>query len=611
MKKDLIRKSRSGCGAAAISLLGLLCVAGPISAQTVVIDSDAGTIGGLGKGGTFDGATIGRVTMDTTGVTTFYLLGNLTVPNNQVVMGTGSRPIQLIVGNDLVIQAGATIDASGLGATPGPGGGAPGGAGSGGAGGAAGASAAGGTGGAGSSAPGTAGTPGATGMDGLAGLAGILGGDGYGNTGSGGAAGNGGTVGTGGAGGAGGTAGPGGGGKASHGGTGGLGSAGSAGSAGTAGGGGLNDVTGFILSGGGAGGSGGGAGGSGAGGDGGAGGGGGAGAGATASGGNGGNGGTGGAGGNGGTGGAAGAGGGVIVIRAMGRATVAGMLLAQGGAGATGTVGTAGAAGSKGVGGTTVTTGGGNGGPGNTGGTGATGARGGTGGGGAGGTIELAGSVVIGTNSVVDTTGGTHGGGNGRFLLGQNNSTPFAGTINNATETTSHGWLNADPILFDVPNAANIPELVGGADSYGLTTLSASSSFSAVVAAADGSPAALVLAPQGPAPYNNAFSDYSYLFFVNTTRQALTSPMLGVGSSATFLSPLYEGGEHHNPIFFTGSRVMLPQLNGNQVYVITIPNTNPGFFNFSATIGGTTHTLTGQTTTQFTTVGGMQVLYLP
>jgi hypothetical protein len=132
-----------------------------------------------------------------------------------------------------------------------------------------------------------------------------------------------------------------------------------------------------------------------------------------------------------------------------------------------------------------------------------------------------------------------------------------------------------------------------------------------VVAAANGAVAALVLVPQGPAPYNANFSNFNYLFLVNTSGQALTSPMLGVGSSNTFLSPLYQGGEYHNSIFLTGTRQKIAQLPADAVYAITVPNTNPGFFNISVVVGTTTHSLTGQTTGQFTTIGGMQVLYLP
>ncbi len=213
MTKDLIRTRRNGYGVSAISLLGLLCVAGPVGAQTITVDSDAGTIGGQGKGGSFDGATIDRVVMETTGITTFYLLGNVMMPNNQVVQAVGSRPVQFIIGNDLTMLAGATIDASALGATPGAGGGVPAGAaGTGGAGGSAGSGSPAGVGGAGNSAPGTSGGAGATGIDGLMGLAGLLGGDGYGNTGSGGAGGAAATGGTGGTGGTAGAGGPGGGG---------------------------------------------------------------------------------------------------------------------------------------------------------------------------------------------------------------------------------------------------------------------------------------------------------------------------------------------------------------------------------------------------------------
>src|SRR5439155_22441176 len=108
-------------------------------------------------------------------------------------------------------------------------------------------------------------------------------------------------------------------------------------------------------------------------------------------------------------------------------------------------------------------------------------------GGGAGGTIKLIGSVVTSSSSTdVDTRGGngSETGGNGRFIIGANvfGDQP---TVTGATPVQTTGILRTNPFLEGAPQTPAIAGLVVGAESYGLTTLSAPGpAYAGVVTAA-------------------------------------------------------------------------------------------------------------------------------
>ena len=429
--------------------------------------------------------------------------GDLNIGPDQIVI-TGSRPLSILVENNVTIADGASIDASAVGVQPGPGGGAPGlDSGQGGSGGSAGEG--GSLGGVGGSVTnGGDGQPGAIGQIGGSGAsggaintsgvgvgfnnlsvnahsaeAGSGGGYGYNgfSTNNGGIAGGIGQPGMAGSDGSSATAG-------SSGLPGGVGtpgasinvrdfhylSAGSAGGAGAGGGGG------FGGSGGGSG-QGGGQGGIGANGD------------IGSDGGAGGAGGTGGVGGNGGAGGRGGAGGGAFEITAYGRIRLgaSSRFVARGGDGQSGDPGQSGTAGSAGLPGENSGAPGGNrmpggqGGSGGNGSAGGDGGQGGMGGSGSGGMVRIAASVVESLPSVtVDVRGGntdSDGAGMnnaGQFLYTSNTSQPFAGGVN--------GFLGiAVDNLAVRPNeyasgaySPKIPNMVGGAEVYGLAPFSVS-----------------------------------------------------------------------------------------------------------------------------------------
>jgi hypothetical protein len=201
--------------AAAVALTAAL----PAAAAVIVVDTNAGTINGVGSGGSFNGTTFTASVVG--GVTQFRFLGDFTIDAGDTVVGTGIRGATFLAGNNANIGAGVTFDFSATGATAGAGGGKGGSGGFGGAGGGGGAFGSNGSGGAGgargtsvcsfsvgtfcityTTEAGGSGNNGASGGSGLSGSSGQAGGGGS----AGGAGINNGAVGTGGAGGGGGGA---------------------------------------------------------------------------------------------------------------------------------------------------------------------------------------------------------------------------------------------------------------------------------------------------------------------------------------------------------------------------------------------------------------------
>jgi hypothetical protein len=466
--------------------------AGP-PVDEIVIDTDAMTVTGDGDDDPSAFKGVHYLTAHTPdGLSLFFVNGDLTIADGEIVRVRGSRLLSLHVGGDMTIESGALIDAGAQMHAPGPGGGMgatpPAGGHGGERGGGQGSYRTGvytGAGGSGGSAgvcpvpyfsdpgPGAPGLPGALTSDGSGGgtggrgttHAGAAGRNAAGSAGAGGAPG---APGVGGAtptdkpGAPGGSPGMGSWFSRTNGKPGTFGTDGSQGAAGQPGGaggngfGGTNTGTGLPISAGGGGGSGGpgGGGGGGGGGEAGTGGGGGGGGGGVclAGGGRGGRGGIGGAGGNGGyggtggVGGRGGGGGGALEIVVLGRLTVDGEIRADGGVGAPpasgpapALAGKAGTDGGDGASGQSATGGyggrGGDGGDGATGGWSGAGGPGGDGGGGAGGTVRLVALQMETANAVVSVAGGTGGeagtndGGPGRFVFETPTGEAYSGTL--------------------------------------------------------------------------------------------------------------------------------------------------------------------------------------
>lgn len=615
---DRLRKSLTATGLACASLL----VAPPANSSVFDFNTDSLTLNGASSGSLYGTSFSARI--EQAGVAQFLFSGDLNFLPGDTVNITGSRALSLYAGNNAFINQATFNGLSANGANAGSGGGTGG----------AGANNAStglggestfnlnyGNGGQGAiflvspAQNGTAGGSGHAGMPGNNGSGGSNGAAGLNNSASsGGSAGSGANYyapgGGGGAFGRAGIAGNGG-----RGGTGGLGNPGAIGGSGGDGQSGMNSTTGLTLSGG-SGGSGGGQGGGGS--SGGQGGGGGGGGGADLSfvftggnGGYGGNGGAGGYGGHGGDGGSGGGGAGAIEIRAKGQVTVAGSFTAAGGNGSRGGDGLFGAAGNSGgngqAGGVYVGFQGGSGGDGGHGGYGAPGGNGGNGAGGAGGTIMLNASVVRHNGLTVNVLGGSGGGGgglpptypapagsNGRLVIGSNAPFDF-GTVGfvgggghgGGTPASAEfyaGRTGVNPYITGAPNTPYVPNLVGGAEVYGLLSLTSQSDEVTPLLGTPpaGAVAELLRLSIGPGGYAQPFSGYDMLLYVNLSARALSNPSLGIdpqGNASDWLVPLSQGGLAHDPVFGgDASPSLLDVLGGHRIYATLIPR-NGTIFN--------------------------------
>ncbi|MGE0226628.1 MAG: hypothetical protein AB7S57_25390, partial [Acetobacteraceae bacterium] len=124
----------------------LIGMAGTAQAGVITFDTDAGTIDGVGSGGTFAGVQF-FTEMLPRGVTQFRFAGDLVIGDDTTVLGVGARGASLFAGNNVLIGTNVTFDFNAQGSTAGAGGGSGGVSASGGAGGLPGGGGAGGRGG--------------------------------------------------------------------------------------------------------------------------------------------------------------------------------------------------------------------------------------------------------------------------------------------------------------------------------------------------------------------------------------------------------------------------------------------------------------------------------
>jgi hypothetical protein len=165
-------------------------------------------------------------------------------------------------------------------------------------------------------------------------------------------------------------------------------------------------------------------------------------------------------------------------------------------------------------------------------------------------------------------TDGTAGG-LGRLILGINSTIP--GNMPNLvpsdaiTNTTGPGATNPF-ISGGNTSTPYLPDLVGGAEVFGLTNVTSSDpSLASVVAnAPSGATAAVVLADGGVAGFDQ-YPGYDLLLLVNLTSETLNNPQLGVGA-AGFETVLLQGGYQDG-----GTPQTLAQLGPNQVYAMLVP----------------------------------------
>lgn len=354
-------------------------------------------------------------------------------------------------------------------------------------------------------------------------------------------------------------------------------------------------------------------------------------------------GGTGGDGGDGGSGGDGGAGGGAFEINALGGIYLNGQAIAKGGDGAAGSNGGFGLSiaklGSTGENGEAFGTlgfvfsplipkkatnllketkngiplvqpsfgyEGGDGGNGGDGGFGGLGGKGGSGAGGAGGTVKLVGSFVGGTGSV-DTSGGMSGdnveqAGDGRFLLGANNLTPgsspataFTGTsIGMQDSNTRIGNRSTTPFVTTTPSVPNLVNLVGGAEAFGYTTLSADTTHVDGLTLLSGTPqnavAGAIRLDEGPEEFMHDYEGFDMVLVFNALTSELTNVRFGMniqpldGNGDPILDPitnsaaplfadtfLVEGGWENDSRFGGLGDQINGSLEGYEVYATLVP----------------------------------------
>ena len=312
-------------------------------------------------------------------------------------------------------------------------------------------------------------------------------------------------------------------------------------------------------------------------------------------------GGAGGQGGQGGQGGSGGAGGGAFQIIAQGRLTSGATLSARGGTGQQGTPGTAGTAGlvgaaggpglpgAQGVSGGLFTGGnggdGGTGGAGGQGGAGSAGSAGGMGGRGGGGDVRLSGSVL--TLTAAPVTPQPFDSTVGRAILGSNQGqsslvtqvqTVAPGTLGSTVDYHfTGGTQGLNPFIAGGSTLTPyIPDLVGGAERFGLLTLTAQAADFATVRAGEpaGAVGALVRLALGPTGYANAFPGFDTLLFINLSGKDLLNPELGVaplGGGTAFAQALLTEGFLNDPAFGGNGVLTLGSLGASDIYATLVP----------------------------------------
>jgi hypothetical protein len=118
--------------------------------------------------------------------------------------------------------------------------------------------------------------------------------------------------------------------------------------------------------------------------------------------------------------------------------------------------------------------------------------------------------------------------------------------------------------------------LVGGADRFGLLTLTADAAdFAAVQAGAPaGAVGAVLRLPVGPAGYGDAFPGFDALLLINFSSAALTNAAFGAlaaGSDLGFSQSLLQGGFLTDPAFGGAGALPLGSLTAGSVYETLVP----------------------------------------
>lgn len=189
----------------------------------------------------------------------------------------------------------------------------------------------------------------------------------------------------------------------------------------------------------------------------------------------------------------------------------------------------------------------------------------------------------------VETPGGQgdQTGGDGRLVVGLNTTglvpggTSVAGAQTIAISQDGH-HLGARGLNHHLYGGSTetpyIPGLADGADSFGLTSLSAADVDLAALLAGTPSAAAaaLCLTDEGPASLAADWDGFDMLLMVNLSDRPLVAPMLGVGE-AGYLMNLKQGGFTRDPLFGGSGDELLTELPAGAVYALLVPEGSTHF----------------------------------
>jgi hypothetical protein len=187
--------------------------------------------------------------------------------------------------------------------------------------------------------------------------------------------------------------------------------------------------------------------------------------------------------------------------------------------------------------------------------------------------------VVSGTGDV-SVIGGLHGAlvsraGDGRFLLGRNDggTLELETTVAEAPVTPPRA---PSPYLSPAGLVPYIPDLIDGAEAYGLTGLSAFDFPALLSSAPPGTEAALLRMDVGPPGFDDDFVGFDMVLFVNLTAEPLAAPAFGAGVQG-HLAPLQIGGFARSPVFGGAGPVTLSALGPHAVWATLVPESTVHF----------------------------------
>jgi hypothetical protein len=200
------------------------------------------------------------------------------------------------------------------------------------------------------------------------------------------------------------------------------------------------------------------------------------------------------------------------------------------------------------------------------------------------------GTLLVTDGATVDTAGGAMPGSDpgdtGRLLLGDNRAAGYAGDGTFQTPETGPGSRGPNPFLTSQTETPYLPEVLNGAEVYGLTALSSMDFPDILSAAPQGTFAALLRMDVGPGLPD--FVGFDALFFINTLWGTdLADPQFGIGEDGTLFSHrLIEQGWARDPFYGGGGPEELGLLASQGVYATLIPEGLTGRFSMCAELDG-------------------------